>query len=533
MVATMLMPDLAKAFGRNHRGNVAILFGLALIPIAAALGGAVDYSNAARTRSQLRDIFDAAALAGATAHAQSDRIDVVQRYVRANSVTRLGNQQIENLKIAFDDVQSTVTVSGDVNLKMMIMSVLGHATTPVANTSTAVWGGSIQRISLVLDTTGSLRNSGVDCDLRTAATNFIDTISGNRAKTSNLFVSLVPFASMVNVGADKTAWLSSKYNAADYLPAKWDGCVYERAQPNDVTAKAPVKGEFDPHIWPKNFSAVFGFNDWASAPASKFKNGVSEPVPAYDEEQTLLGPNVGCMAPVIPLTTDMQAVKSRIQDLVMLSGSGGTNLAEGIVWGWRTLVPDWAEFWRGGTPQVQDKMSGGTLVFLSDGANDWYMAGENGVYRPYYYGLGITTYGRPEERRSGIGPFKSAVQVAAETLGTTPNDPQLATKIAADRADPYQRKVDKAVEDSDHQADKDAQKVWDDRFLAVCNAIKASGITIYTIAFGPDDNGTNVMRKCATSTKHFFDSPNKNDLEAAFKEIAGSLGNQTTVRLAR
>ena len=51
-----------RRFGRDRRGNVAIIFGLALLPLAFAVGAAIDYSVANRTKAALDAYADAAAL---------------------------------------------------------------------------------------------------------------------------------------------------------------------------------------------------------------------------------------------------------------------------------------------------------------------------------------------------------------------------------------------------------------------------------------------------------------------------------------
>lgn len=520
-----------RTFRENQSGNVVTLFALTLIPGLVFVGGALDYASAGRMHTALRDTLDASAVAAALAHARPDREEQARTFVRANAQTRLNGATIEAVRVTFDDATAKVTVSADAKVKATFMGLAGIDKINVTTSSTAVWAQSPNRISLVVDTTGSLRRSGVDGDLRAAATNFVDIISGGRASTPGLYVSLVPFASMVNVGPNKAGWLSSKYNSSDYLPGSWSGCVYERNYPEDISISPPKMGEFDPHLWPKNYTAGFGHNAWASQPASEFRNGVSGRFP---DEGGLppLGPNVGCMAPVIPLTTDMTAIKSRIGELVMLSASGGTVLTSGLAWGWRMLSPDWAPFWRtGDTIQPQDKLTGGTIVFISDGTNDWI---DIDSVSPTFSGLQITGFGRPEERRfMGIGPTRSAIETAAAALGTTPADPLLAAKIAEDRADHKKRKVDKAIVDEQSKSERDAEKQWDDRFSQLCETIKASGVTLYTIAFGPNGNATNIMRKCATSKDHFFRSPSRTDLDHAFKKIAGGLTTSTTVRVIR
>jgi Flp pilus assembly protein TadG len=44
--------EMLWRFHRNESGNVAMMFGLALIPLLGLAGVAIDYSNATRTQSR-------------------------------------------------------------------------------------------------------------------------------------------------------------------------------------------------------------------------------------------------------------------------------------------------------------------------------------------------------------------------------------------------------------------------------------------------------------------------------------------------
>src|SRR4051794_16086186 len=49
-------------FGRNDAGNVALTFGLALIPVVGLVGAGVDYSRGSRIRAELLAAADAASV---------------------------------------------------------------------------------------------------------------------------------------------------------------------------------------------------------------------------------------------------------------------------------------------------------------------------------------------------------------------------------------------------------------------------------------------------------------------------------------
>src|ERR1700729_2820132 len=56
------LAKLASRFGGNSKGNVAVIFAIACIPILTAVGCAVDYSLAVRMRSKMQSAADAASV---------------------------------------------------------------------------------------------------------------------------------------------------------------------------------------------------------------------------------------------------------------------------------------------------------------------------------------------------------------------------------------------------------------------------------------------------------------------------------------
>lgn len=82
MSAPSLFLDAARRLPAHRGGNAAVAFGLALIPVAAAAGAAVDYMRAADTRAKLQAIVDAAVLNGLRAPA-SQRVGSAEAHTRS------------------------------------------------------------------------------------------------------------------------------------------------------------------------------------------------------------------------------------------------------------------------------------------------------------------------------------------------------------------------------------------------------------------------------------------------------------------
>src|ERR1051325_12218590 len=65
MSRKMLSRSFIRQFRRDQEGQVAVIFGLALVPIIAGVGAAVDYSHGNQVRTSLQKAVDAAVLAAA------------------------------------------------------------------------------------------------------------------------------------------------------------------------------------------------------------------------------------------------------------------------------------------------------------------------------------------------------------------------------------------------------------------------------------------------------------------------------------
>lgn len=61
------------------------------------------------------------------------------------------------------------------------------------------------------------------------------------------------------------------------------------------------------------------------------------------------------------------------------------------------------------------------------------------------------------------------------------------------------------------------------RALALCSAMKANNITIYTIAVQSPTDAQTLLSQCATSSSHYFDVANNTQMHEAFESIAAQL----------
>jgi len=206
-----------RAFARAKRGNVAMMFGLAMVPLVISAGVGLDYARAMLVRQQMSEALDAAALAvGSTPGLTVSTVQpVAQKYFAANYTidqTAFGapSQVVVN---TFDPVLGTVQLSTTANMPTILMSIVGITTMPVSTSSTVAWGQSKLWVALVLDNSGSMAqgdSSGSKMSaLQNASQQLLTTLQNASATPGDVQVSIVPFVKVVNVGtANKSAsWI--------------------------------------------------------------------------------------------------------------------------------------------------------------------------------------------------------------------------------------------------------------------------------------------------------------------------------------
>src|SRR6185312_2005254 len=155
--------DLVEA----RRGNVAVTFVIALIPVMVCIGAAVDYSRVSLARMAMQAALDSTAL-------------MLSRDLALGTITQaqIGNKAQAYFTAAYTnpDAQSvsisasytprgsgtaqTILLNGSGAIATEFMAVVGYPTLGFSVSSTTTWGTSLLRVALVLDNTGSMDDNG-------------------------------------------------------------------------------------------------------------------------------------------------------------------------------------------------------------------------------------------------------------------------------------------------------------------------------------------------------------------------------------
>ena len=518
-----------STFGKDEIGSVALVFGLAILPLLLAVGAAVDYSRAMSLKTKLQSATDAATLAAAkklSTHDQSALTALAQQIIA--SQTSDPTAKVTKLTVASD--KSRIEIASAATSTNAFMQIAGMKDIPIAADAATAVDNSIYEIALVLDNSGSMAASAGGSSkiqaLRDAANQLIDTTLTSGTSANRTKISIVPFTLSVQVGAqhatanwmDRTGqspahWQNFDLASSSWKPASrfdifaqlnvpWAGCVESRPGNWGVTDAEPTSGDpsslFVPMLAPDEPGDAGSTSYSTSTATWNYPNSYigDNPTPEcagekthsdeYQAGQSKLckyrnapfvntssgrGPNFMCDArPLVRLTTDLTALHGSINAMVP---GGNTNLFEGVAWGWRTLSPN-APFADGKAYNTLNLKK--IIVLMTDGMNAWgAMNNHNG------------------SRYSPFGYYTNA------RLGTAPTNAN------------------------------EARAQIDAKTLATCTNAKAQGIAVYTVGFSVasdpiDAGGLDLLRKCATSSDMAYVANDSTQFLAAFDEIARKIG---------
>ncbi|TDH59601.1 hypothetical protein E2C06_26520 [Dankookia rubra] len=563
----------------GRRGTIAVMVALLAVPLIGMVGIATDGARAWLLRSRMHTALDAAALAGARniSLTPAERDAEVAAMFWTNfgmgstgyTPAKATGQAWRGFLDASTTLDpplvadsSTMRVSARAVLDTTFARVLGVRTLTVAASAEARRADMGMELALVLDVTGSMGSNltpspigsattnGTNIDaLRLAASDLVNILYGTRTTVPNLWVSVVPYTTTVNIAPQRTGWLDpGSRDLTRYAPRGWTGCIEARAATgNDQTDAPPGTEPFKPFFWTSTLGkytvkngAVPGDNDWAASLTGT--NGISE---MYQDirENNNTGPNSGCpQVPILPLTASKASVLNRIMAL-RSTFRGGTMHNVGLQAGWFTLSPRWRGLWTTGTLDAGADTSPATLplnyktqymqkvvVLMTDGQANWndWGGGAPGDCSDTSTNNAATPAGAPPLRPLGCpkSGYPGNVTVA---VGAPPIQ-DAAGNNNSDYSG-YGRRLENRLGIAQPLTAARMTAELNGRMSNLCTAMKQQGIIVYTVTFNLTDTATQgLFRGCASQPDYWFNSPTQADLRNAFRQIGSQLANLRLLR---
>ena len=375
----------ARRFAGANEGNIAILFGIAVIPIISFVGAAVDYTRANSARSSMQAALDSTALMLAKDLTEGT-INTSEISTKADAYFKalFSNNETKSIAITATYTQnsgngSTILVNGQGAIDTGFMRVVGFPTMDFKTSSTSAWGNVRMRVAMVLDVTGSMSSSGKMGKMKEAAKALVDQLGALAKNPGDIYISLVPFAKDVSLGTsykdetwmdwdfwstqnptwgtcsnpsktDKTSCLSNPSRTWTPDKTRWTGCVTDRTQDYDTKNTTTTSTNAPTMVVPEEYVA----KDWYGNITERYCNTGNTPY----------------VGKIVPLSYDWSSLKTAID---ALQPTGNTNQGIGLAWGWLTLGSN-APF-NAPAKDTANYTYKEAIVILSDGLNTqnrWY-----------------------------------------------------------------------------------------------------------------------------------------------------------------
>jgi Flp pilus assembly protein TadG len=480
------MASILHRFRKQESGVVAILFGIAIIPIMLLVGAAVDYSRLSAAHTAAQAAADAAALAAAASRIETESAmsSIATNYMKANTTgTNADASRITTFRYDTTKREVTLIAEGTINPAFMQLAGYSQLSYRVTANSIRALNGSTELV-LVLDNTWSMAGTKLAA-LKESAEELVTTLW--RDPSVDVKIGVVPYADYVNVGTGNrnASWVSVP---ADYDVTSQRTCVTKTTRSVCTrgaakTCTRTVDGSVETYdctpqtctdqtVAPYESCSGGGTTRyrWYGCVGSRNTGTLrltdaqpSTPYPGY------LATSQNCLNPIIPLSTSPSTVTTAIRGMVVNVGNykPSTYIPTGLIWGVNVLSPT-APFSEGRAYDAANRRPRKVMVLMTDGANTLQYRASDGRHVAF----------------SG-------------------NAANQATQLAQTYTD----------------------------MNAICTYAKSQQIEIYTIAFDiTDTTARTAMRNCASSAAHAFDATDRTSLQDAFKNIAQSLQN---VRLTR
>jgi Flp pilus assembly protein TadG len=324
-----------SSFFADQAGNIALSFAIAVTPIVASVGGALDYTRTYTIGAEIQGALDTGVLAAASLSQTRDPEAVVRAYVEAAIAEHDG--VIENLVVTVTPNVAInareVHAEAEVSVPTVLLGVAGIDRLSLSRQSEATEQVRNLEIALVLDVSGSMSGSKIEA-LREAAAEFVQVVMAGDVSDMTS-ISIIPY----NGGVRLPDYVNAQLISGSASNAERVGCP-EYGTDHPTTLNPPANG-LDWLEWRGR--------DQVGSRSSSF-------CPESDEAAIFL-----------------RNSQSQLLDLIeTLDAGGNTGLDIATAWGARALDPSWRGRLGGAFPDrpvdYDDPSTIKALVVMTDGA---------------------------------------------------------------------------------------------------------------------------------------------------------------------
>lgn len=483
----------------NEDGHFAIMFSVVSGMLAIGVAASIDILGMHKSQAELQGHLDSAALAAVIEIARSDinynsegqgntprnraYKDVVLKVLETNGIDLKG--VVPNVIVQDNQLLVNATIPYD----FQFGGVLNKPSTNISAISEVVLPGSgaAVEVALVLDNTESMNFDGKMTALKEGVREFIGAIEDSESGSK---IALVPFARYVDVGVDKRnePWLD--------VPLEFDtDRTWQQATHTGGTCTLETRTRFEDGV-----------------EVTYETNVCTGQTTTYEEMTRVIESRwIGCVgvrANDLHLEDDSYGIStSKIPGLLHKNPYEAT----GFGWDLESWCPHTI------TPLTDD------YDMLNSQVGHLY--GTDRTYIPIglNWGRRILSPQAPFSEADTVDPKRQIMILMSDGQNTA----YLDDSIDGFETIPYIEDLSAA-----QQENGDVPPGTDADTAALCEAIKAEGTEVYTIAFKVENAVTrNLLMNCASSAQHYFDAGTNTSLVESFQNISENL--ETEIRLVR
>lgn len=345
-----------RNFWSDTKGNVAIIFALASIPVVGAMGAAMDYSLANASRADIQKALDSTALA-LTRMMPTSQATLDQKGMQFFKASLSQNLALSNLELIITPGTGTLHLEAKGTYTPKLSGILGVDNFPVGARTQTKWGIGKVEIALALDNTGSMASSGKLTQLKLATLNLLDVLQASAKNPGDAKVAIIPFDTMVNVG---TGYVNAPWLKWETWDEENEECVTSGGSKSKGKGKGGGGGG--------TTTCTVNRSDWNGCVQDRDKDpsinhDALDTAPTGDTTRFPAQQCNGSLQSMMPLSHDWNALKSKVN---AMTASGNTNVTIGLSWAWHLLSPTdpFTEGTQYGTANTQKY-----IILLTDGDN--------------------------------------------------------------------------------------------------------------------------------------------------------------------
>jgi Flp pilus assembly protein TadG len=316
-------------FGRAERGNVAMMFAVILPVLITSVGAAIDYARASKVRTAMQSAADATALM-----ISKEAANLTPAQITSKSQTYFNAifNSPEVPTTTFNAVYTANSGAGasiKIDVTASMTADILKLTVPMSASSTTKWGNIRYRVALALDNTGSMASANKMTELKTAATKLINDFHGMAGTNEDVYISIVPFAKDVRIGASykDESWVRwTEWDNVNGSCSGWNGWNYQTKTACQNAGRT----------W-----TVSNHNTWNGCVMDRDENyDTTSTTPSSSTTATMVPAEQygDCPVQMMPMTSVKGSKQSLLDKITAMAPDGGTNQQIGMFWAWQTLL---------------------------------------------------------------------------------------------------------------------------------------------------------------------------------------------------